>query len=166
VHHRLTAVKGMRAFAALAAVLAVTVGCGAAHSSAATSAESSPATPGLSTGQPIPATPIPTSPARMRWLPVLRGRQLAADDLLPRNWTLIRLTHGGTVAEIRYHIGGCLPQPKGVLVSQSRTAVMLSLEAPRPSVAADCAPVLAAARAQVHIPALAGRTLRHAPPTG
>jgi hypothetical protein len=153
--------------AALPAVLAVTVGCGAAHGSAAsTSAQRSPAALGVSSGQPVSPTPAPTSPAPVRWLPLLTARQLAADDLLPRNWTLVRLTHGGTVAEIRYHIGGCLPQPKGVLVTQSSTAVTLSLEAPHLNVAADCAPELATARAQVHIPALAGRALRHAPPTG
>jgi hypothetical protein len=152
--------------AALPAVLAVTASCGAAHGpAAAPSARRSSAAVGVSSGQPVSPVPSHTSPAPMRWLPLLSARQAAADDLLPRNWALVRITHGGTVAEIRYHIGGCLPQPKGVLVTQTPTAVTLALVAPRPSVAADCAPVLDSATAQVHIPALAGRTLRHAPPT-
>jgi hypothetical protein len=75
----------------------------------------------------------------------------------------VRLTQGGTVAEIRYRIGGCLPPPKGVLVSQSDSAVMLSLEAPQLKLAADCAQVGGAETALVHIPALGNRALRHAP---
>ena len=63
---------------------------------------------------------------------------------------------------IRYPVGGCLPQPKGVLVTQSPTAVTLSLEAPHPSLAADCAPMVGTETAQVHVPGLAGRTFHHA----
>ena len=143
------------------AVPAVTVGCGAAHGLAA--AHGSPAGPGVASARATPPAHSHGPPVRKGWLPLLSARQVAAGHLLPRGWMLLRLTHGGTVAEIRYHFGGCLPQPNGVLVTQSHTAVTLTLEAPRSTLAADCAPVVATEAAWIHIPALAGRTLRHPP---
>ncbi|MBV9855543.1 MAG: hypothetical protein JOY82_13675 [Streptosporangiaceae bacterium] len=107
------------------------------------------------------SAPSPAPVVREEWLPVLSAGQVAAGHLLPRNWTLLRLGQGGTAAEIRYPYGGCLPKPEGVLLTQSGGAVLMSLEAPRPSLAADCAPVVATEAAWVHIPALAGRVLRH-----
>lgn len=146
--------------AVLAAVLAVTVGCGTAHDPAAT--QGSPGAPGVSSGRPGHPAPSRAPLVRKGWLPRLSARQVAAGHLLPRKWTLLRLTQGGTVAEIRYHVGGCLPQPKGVLVTQSATAVTLSLEATRPSLATDCAPTVGTETARVHVPGLAGRTFHHA----
>ena len=145
----------------IAAVLAV-AGCGMAHSPASTTM-GSPGAPGVSSVRPTHSTPTRAPLVRKKWLPVLSARRVAVGHLLPQKWMLLRLTQAGTVAEIGYSFGGCLPQPKGVLVTQSATAVTLSLEAPRPRLAADCAPVLADEVAQVRIPALAGRTLRHPP---
>lgn len=141
-------------------------GCGALQGSPAAQGSASihgaTSAAGVSGSHPARATASPAPRAGNLWLPVLTSRQVADGHLLPQKWTLLRLAQGGTAAEISYDFGGCLATPKGVLVSQSSTTVTMSLEAPSPPLAADCAPVVAVQVAWVHLPALGGRTLQHA----
>jgi hypothetical protein len=155
--------KRFLAAAAVAAGLAAALaGCGVAQSpaTAAGAASGSPSAAGTSSGRPGHVAPSPRPPAGKRWLPVVTARQVRADHLLPQNWKLLRVAPGGTAVEISYFFGPCLGDPAGVLVSESGGAVTLSLEAPSPSVAGDCAPVVATRAAWVRIPALDGRALR------
>jgi hypothetical protein len=141
-------------------VFAVTA-CGTAHG--VTSAQNGPAVAGVSSAKPGDSAPSHSGPASPRWLPVLSTRQVARGNLLPRKWTLVRLTDGGRVAEIKFPFGACLPLPKGVVVTQSATGLVLRLEAPQPRLAAYCASKGTVETARVHIPPLAGRQLQHAP---
>jgi hypothetical protein len=136
-------------------------GCGSVHGASA--AQSGLTGAGVASGKPGHSASSHSVPASARWLPALTRPKVARGQLLPRKWTLVRLTDDGRVAEIRFRFGACLPRPKGVLETQSSTAVILRLEAPQPRLAALCATKGTLETAWVHIPALAGRELRHAP---
>jgi hypothetical protein len=138
--------------AVMAAVLAV-AGCGVAQGSAAH---------GTGGGGAAHNRGSHAASAGKNALPVLTASQVAAGHLVSRPWTLVRITHGGTVAEIRYSFGGCQPRPRGVLVTQSPASVTLALEAPRLPPGTVCTPDLRVATAQVHLPALTSQELHHA----
>jgi hypothetical protein len=135
--------------------------CGSVHGGSA--AQSGLTGAGVASGKPGLSMSSHSGPASPRWLPVLTARQAARGHLLPRKWTLVRLTDGGRAAEIRYPFGACLPRPKGVLETESPSAVTLRLEAAQPRLAAYCATKGTVETAWVHIPPLAGRDLRPAP---
>lgn len=137
-------------------------GCGAAQSSAkaAGPASGSPTAAGTSGGPQRHLKLSPRPSAERRWLPVLTAREVAADHLLPQKWKLLRVAQEGTAVEISYFSGPCLAHPKGVLIAESGSTLTLSLEAPNPRLAADCAPAVATQAAWVRIPVLDGRTLR------
>jgi hypothetical protein len=143
------------------AVVATVAGCGAAQSSATAtgSAVGRPSAAGASSGRPAHFGPSPKRSAGRRWLPVLTARKVAADHLLSQKWKLLRVAQGGTAVEISYFFGPCLAPPKGVLIVESGSTVTLSLEAPNPRLAADCAPVVSTQAAWVRIPVLHGRTV-------
>jgi hypothetical protein len=136
-------------------------GCGSVHGASA--AQSGLTGAGMASGKPGHSMSSPPGPASHRWLPALTGRQVARGHLLPRKWALVRLADGGRAAEISFRFGACLPHPKGVVETQSGTAVTLGVEAPQPRLAAFCATKGTVETAWVHLPALAGRELRHAP---
>lgn len=117
----------------------------------------------MASGNPGHSMSSHSGPGASHWLPALSKRQVARGDLSPRKWSLVRVTDGGTAAEIRFPFGACLPRPKGVVVTGSHTAVVLQLVAPQPKLAAYCASKGTTETALVHIPALAGRALRPAP---
>lgn len=97
------------------------------------------------------------------YLPVLTARQVAGGHLVSRPWALVRLTQRATVAEIRYSFGGCQPRPRGVMVTESVSAVTLTLAGPAVRAGSACTPDLIVGTARVQIPSLGSRVLRHAP---
>lgn len=133
--------------AALAVTALAVAGCGTAHANA-------PAASGKSDA--LAAAHLPKG-----YLPELTAQQVAAGHLVSRPWTLVSTSHG--VAQIKYSYGGCTPRPKGVLVTRSGSAIMMSLEAPRLKAGTVCAPNLVVATARVSLPGLAGHPLQHAP---
>lgn len=133
--------------AALAVTALAVAGCGTAHANA-------PAASGKSDA--LAAAHLPKG-----YLPELTAQQVAAGHLVSRPWTLVSTSHG--VAQIKYSYGGCTPRPKGVLVTRSGSAIMMSLEAPRLKAGTVCAPDLVVATARVSLPGLAGHPLQHAP---
>jgi hypothetical protein len=155
--------RAARAVGAGLVVVAMLAGCGSAQGSASAAgpAVGSPEAAGTSGGRPAHVTPPSEPSARKQWLPVLTARLVAADHLLPQRWKLLRVAQGSTAVEISYFSGPCLADPKGVLIVESGSAVTLSLEAPNPRLAADCAPdSVATQTAWVRTPVLHGRTLR------
>jgi len=132
------------------ALLAV-AGCGTAHAHGNT-----PAASGSKSGK-LAAANLPKG-----YLPALTVQQVAAGHLVSRAWTLVRTSHGGTVAQIKYSYGGCTPRPKGVLVTRTGSKITMSLEAPRLKTGTVCAPNLVVTTSSVSLPGLAGNTLQHA----
>lgn len=136
------------AVAALAVAGLAVAGCGTAHANGS-------AASGTKAGSLAAAHQL------KGYLPALTAQQVTAGHLVSRPWTLVHLSNG--VAQIKYSYGGCTPAPKGVLVTQSGSAVTMSLEAPRLKPGTVCAPNLVVATARVSLPGLAGHTLQHAP---
>jgi hypothetical protein len=132
------------------ALLAV-AGCGTAHAHGNASAGT-----GSKSGK-LAVANLPKG-----YLPALTTQQVEAGHLVSRPWTLVGMSHNGTVAQIKYSYGGCTPRPKGVLVTRSGPNVTLSLEAPRLKPGTICAPNLVVGTASVMLPGIAGHTLQHA----
>ena len=135
------------AVAALAVAGLTVAGCGTAH-------------PNDSAGSGGKADRLAAAHLPKGYLPALSAQQVAAGHLVSRPWTLVGVSHG--VAQIKYSYGGCTPRPKGVLVTQTGSAITMSLEAPRLKPGTVCAPNLVVTTARVNLPGLAGHTLQHA----